>query len=369
MFSRRNRFDLWESPPFELTQRDGKAYGRGIGDDKGHIVTRLAALDAVRAVTGEYPTNIKFVIEGEEEIGSPNLPPFIDKHADKLAADACLWEFGSVDDEDRPIQFLGMRGICYVELVVRTAVRDAHSGMVGSVLENAAWRLTWALSTLKDREEHIRIDGFYDNAHPPTDRDMELLAAIPEEIDFLRERYEVDEFLNGMTGGAEFRKAQVFVPTCTINGIKTGYQDEGAKTVLPAEALAKIDFRLIPDQTPEEVVDQLRTHLDSHGFEDIEIRYLGGGRPARTDPDHPFIKLVDRTAEEAFGKPIVSWPMVGGSGPNYPFVHVLNLPVAMAGISHPDGRAHAPNENIRLDLFNKGIKHSARIMLGFGEMH
>ncbi len=360
--------EWWESPPWELTRRGDNLYARGVSDDKGHIVARLAALAAVEAVMGELPCHVKFLIEGEEEIGSPNLPPFIEQHQDRLAADACVWEFGQVDYDGAPVQYLGMRGICYVELSVQTASRDAHSGMAGSILANAAWRLVWALSTLKDRDERILIPGHYDSVVPPTERDLALLAALPDHAADILAEYQAKGFLKGMTGGPELRRAEVFEPTCTICGLESGYQGPGSKTIVPARATAKVDFRLVPNQTGEEVLANLRRHLDAQGFQDVEIRYLGGGRPARTDPDHPFIKLVNDTAEEVYGKPPVVWPMVGGSGPNYPFIHVLKVPVAMAGIGYPSGQAHAPNEHIRLGDFVQGIRHTARIVEAFGWM-
>src|SRR3990172_9391830 len=160
--------DLWDSPPFEPTLRDGKLFARGVSDDKGHIQCRLAALDAIKAVTGSYPCRLKFAIEGEEETSSVNLEEFVVSHADKLKADACVWEFGGVDHEERPEQYLGLRGICYVELSVKTASQDAHSGLGGSIFANAAWRLVWALNTLKDTNERIRIPGFYDAVKPPS---------------------------------------------------------------------------------------------------------------------------------------------------------------------------------------------------------
>jgi acetylornithine deacetylase/succinyl-diaminopimelate desuccinylase-like protein len=361
-------FELWESPPFELTRRGNSLYGRGAQDDKGHLVSRLAALQAVKAVLGEIPYNVKFLIEGEEEVGSVSLPAFIDQHQQKLAADACIWEFGTVDHDGTPIQYLGMRGICYIELSIRTMNRDAHSGMFGSILENAAWRLVWALNTLKDQNEHILIEGHYDDVEPLTEREKALLENLPDQSGAVLEMFETDHFLKGMNGGAELRRAEVFEPTCTICGLESGYLGPGSKTVLPAFAKAKIDFRLVPNQTPERVIENLRRHLDKIGCEDIEITYLGGGRPAKTDPDHPFIKLVNDSARDTYGKDPVIWPMVGGSGPNYPFTHVLNVPIAMLGIAYPGGQVHAPNEHIRVDDFARGIKHAARVVEAFARM-
>jgi len=359
--------DLWDSPPFEPEQRDGKMYGRGISDDKGHFTSRLFAIDALLAQDEELPCNTKFILEGEEEIGSVHLPDFVKTHTKELAADACIWEFGGVDHRGVPMQYLGLRGICYVELSVETATSDVHSGLGGSIFPNSAWRLIWALHSLKGENERIRIPGFYDSVLPPSARDKELLAALPPVADEYKNRYGIDHFLKGLTGGPELRTAAVFDPTCTICGLTSGYQSKGSKTVLPAKASAKVDFRLVPDQTPKQVLEQLRAHLDAEGFSDVNITFLGGGPAARTDPDDPFVKLVVDTAKGVYGVPMELAPMVGGSGPNHAFVHYLDLPVVTAGIGHPGANAHAPNENIRLDLYLKGAQHIARIMKEFGD--
>ena len=359
--------DLWESPPFELTRRGDQLFARGVSDDKGHVIARLAALDAVRRVMGELPCHVKFVIEGEEEIGSPNMPAFVADHQEKLAADACIWEFGSVDAAGAPNQSLGMRGICYVELSVETAVMDAHSGLGGSIFPNAAWRLVWALNTLKDQDERILIPGFYDNVVGPSARDLELLSKLPDHSAKMQEFYGLAGFVKGLTGGLALERTAVFEPTCTICGITTGYQGPGLKTVLPAKASAKVDFRLVPDQSPDEIVAKLRAHLDAQGFSDVQVTYHGGGRPAKVDPDDPFVQIANETAVQVYGRQPVIEPIIGGSGPNYPFIHVLGLPVVSAGIGYPGGRVHAPNENIRLaDLIN-GIRHTAYIVARFAE--
>jgi acetylornithine deacetylase/succinyl-diaminopimelate desuccinylase-like protein len=358
----------WESPPFEPAIRDGKMYARGVSDDKGHIVSRLHAIDALLDSDGELPCNIKFVIEGEEETSSVHLHEFIEVNQSKLAADACIWEFGGVDHREVPIQSLGMRGICYVELSVRTANIDAHSGLGGSIFPNAAWRLIWALRSIKGTDERIRLPGHYDDVVPPSARDRQLMEAMPEVSEEFKERYGVETFLSGLTGGVELRLAEVFEPTCTICGFTSGYQGEGGKTVLPAFASAKVDFRLVPDQKPENVLISLRTYLDKGGFEDVEITYLGGEPPARTDPDDPFVALVVRTAEPVYGHPMQITPMIGGSGPNSPFIHILGLPVATAGVGYPGSQAHVPNENMRIDLYLKGAEHITRILNAFGEL-
>jgi len=359
--------ELWDTPPFEPSLRDGKLYGRGVSDDKGHIVSRLFAIDSILDADGDLPCNIKFIIEGEEETASVNLYQFVHDNQELLRADACMWEFGGVDHTETPIEYLGLRGICYVELSVDLLSSDVHSGLGGSIFPNAAWRLVWALGTLKDEHEQILIPGFYDNIKPPSTRDRELMAALPDPADEYKSRYGVPYFLKGLTGGVDLKIEEVFSPTCTICGLTSGYQGPGSKTVLPARASAKVDFRLIPDQSPADILKKLRAHLDAQGFTDVQITDLGGDDPARTDPDDPFIQLVTGTAEEVYGKPMMLVPMVGGSGPSHPFVHLLGLPVATGGLGYPDTKAHAPNENMRVDLYLKHARHMARIIKEFAK--
>ena len=360
--------EFWTTPPFEPTLRDGRLYGRGVSDDKGHIAARLFALDSLLSVDTQLPCRVKFIIEGEEETASENLYDFVRTHKQLLEADACLWEFGSVDHRDVPTQYLGMRGICYVELSVETASTDIHSGLGGSIFPNAAWRLVWALASLKDATEHIRIAGFNDAVRPPSARDRELIRALPEVADEYKSRYGIKGFIKGISGGEKLRTEEAFTPTCTICGLTSGYQGPGSKTVMPARASAKVDFRLVPDQDPADIVRKLRIHLDANGFADVAIAELGGDAPARTDPDNPFIQLVTRTAKDVYGMQMELVPMIGGSGPIHPFVHELGLPVAMAGLGHPDTRAHAPDENIRIDLYLKHARHVARILDEFSRM-
>jgi len=359
--------ELWDSPPFEPEIRDGKMYGRGVSDDKGHLTSRLHAIDAILAEDGELPCNIKFIIEGEEETASVHLHEFISNNVERLKADACIWEFGSVDHRDRPQQYLGLRGICYVELSVTSLGTDVHSGIGGSIFPNAAWRLTWALSTLKGVDERIRIPGFYDDVVQPTDRDREFMEKLPDLAEDYKTRFGVQKFIKGLEGGMDLKLEEVFTPTCTICGLTSGYQGPGSKTVQPASASAKVDFRLVPNQMPKDILKKLRAHLDAEGFSDVEIKFLGGEPAARTDPDHPFVKLVSETAEEVYDVKMDIVPMIGGSGPNYPFVHELGLPVVCMGIGYPNTRAHAPNENFRIDLYAQHAKHTARVIREFAK--
>jgi acetylornithine deacetylase/succinyl-diaminopimelate desuccinylase-like protein len=359
--------ELWDSDPYEAEVRDGNLYGRGVGDDKGHILCRLAAIDALRAVTGELPCGVVFMIEGEEEVGSNSLAPFIEANRELFKADGCLWEFGGVDYDGRPQIFAGMRGDLYVELRAKTASRDAHSGLGGSIFPNAAWRLTWALASLKGPDERIRVPGWYDDVRAASERDMQLLEALPSDEQQLKETYGLQGFLLGASG-LELRRQQLFEPTCTISGIGGGYQGAGSKTVLPCEAMAKVDFRIVPHQDPDDLVRKLEAHLAEQGFGDIEVVRHNGYRAARVDPDAPFVKLVAETAWDVYDRPPVVSPTSGGSGPMAAFVDFLGVPIGNVGVGYPDSGAHAPNEHIRLSDFAAGVKQTARVFLRMREL-
>ena len=274
--------ELWHSPPFELTERDGRVYARGAKDDKGELVARLLALDALRARDGDYPCSIRFLVEGEEEVGSPNLPAFVESHWERLQANLAIWEEGGVDAEERPELALGARGLLYVELSVSTLSRDGHSGM-GNLLPNAAWRLSWALASLKGPDERIRIPGFYDSVKGPDERQRRLLEQLTNPERSIKESFGLSQLLNGRTGFEVV--AAPFEPTCNIAGLDSGYQGPGAKTIVPAVGRAKLDFRLVPGQEPYDIAEKLRYHLDEQGFTDVEVKVLGAERAGIVDPD------------------------------------------------------------------------------------
>ncbi|HEX5688809.1 MAG TPA: M20/M25/M40 family metallo-hydrolase, partial [Roseiflexaceae bacterium] len=265
--------ELWQSPPFEPTERDGKLYARGAADNKGNLMLRLQAIESWLATEGPLPLRINFLVEGEEEIGSIHLEEFCAAHPELLRADGCLWETGGVNALEQPAIYCGAKGICYVELVARGASHDLHSSNA-TVVPNPAWRLTWALSTLKDPDERILIPGFYDQVRPASAADLAALQTIPLDDDALLADFGIEAFLGGVSG-VERLQTHLFSPTCTICGLVSGYTGLGSKTVLPSEARAKIDFRLVPDMDPNEIVRALRAHLDSHGFGDIEILEFG----------------------------------------------------------------------------------------------
>jgi acetylornithine deacetylase/succinyl-diaminopimelate desuccinylase-like protein len=358
--------ELWTNPPFEPTERDGKLFARGVSDDKGEFIARLAAIEAVRhAHGGDLPCSVLFVLEGEEEVGSPHIARFVQDHLQELACHGAVWEGGGIDPDGHPGTSLGYRGILYVGLTVELMNRDAHSGGAHS-LPNAAWRLHRALATLKDTNEKILIPGFYEHVLPPTAADLELYDLLPDREAWLRQQLGIKSFVNDMHG-KDLMKA-VFNPTCNIDGLTAGYQGAGMKTVIPAKATAKVDFRLVPDQSPDDIFLKLRAHLDAQGFNDVKVERLGGMFPYKASASDPLVALTARTGEAVYGEPARLDPLGGGSSPAYAFAKPLGITVVDAGIGYWDGRAHAPDENIRIADFLNGARHLALILDGFAEL-
>lgn len=356
--------ELWTTPPFQPSLRDGTLYARGVSDDKGEFIARLAAVDAVREVHGGLlPCNVIFVLEGEEEIGSPHVAEFVRQHTGLLACQAAVWEGGGIDPQGSPGMTLGLRGILSVELAVQTLKMDAHSGGAHA-LPNAAWRLLRCLEILKAPDERILIPGWYAAVKPPSALDLELIEQAPDREAWLRQTFGVSEFVNGMTGKDLMRA--VFNPTCNIDGINAGYQGPGIKTVIPARARVKLDFRLVPEQDPEVLFDRLCAYLQTSGFADVEVKRLGMMWPYKASADDPFIVLTRETAEAIYQRPYQMEPLAGGSSPIYAFAGPLgNIPVVSAGIGYADSRAHSPDENMRIEDFINGTRHLARILEGF----
>ncbi len=235
--------DLWESEPFNPQIREERLYARGVADNKGDLLARLHAVEAYQATFGELPLTIKWFFEGEEEVGSPHLATFAAEHADLLAADGCMWEAGRKDESGRPTIALGLKGIMYLELRAHGAISDLHSSLA-TIVPNPAWRLVWALSTFKDENDNILIDGLMDHVTGPTTAELEMLTAIPFEEEKMRARFGISHFIRGLTGVQALKK-HLYEPTCTICGFKAGYIEQGTKTVLPNTAMVKLDFRLV----------------------------------------------------------------------------------------------------------------------------
>ncbi|GGK42507.1 peptidase M20 [Deinococcus malanensis] len=353
--------DLWNTPPFELTERDGRLYGRGASDDKGEFASRLAAVRAVKARHGgQLPVRVRWLIEGEEEVGSPSLERVVREQAASLQADGCWWEFGSISDDGRPVAFLGLKGVMCLELRAQVADSDLHSSL-GAVVDNPLYRLARAVASLRDDTGRVTISGFLDDLTPVSPADEAAIAAVPGQGETTLATYGITRPL---AAPGEYHRRLNLAPVLNVNGWGGGYQGEGSKTVLPAHGFVKLDFRLVPGQTPERVLQLLRAHLDAQDLSDIQIVELEAHQhPARADAGHPFVRACLEAAREAHGhEPIVN-PSSGGSGPMHPFMDALGgLPCVALGIGNIGGRVHAPNENIRRADFEKGVAFGVALL-------
>lgn len=357
----------WSSPPFEPQIRDGHMYGRGVADTKSNAVSRLDTLNAIRAVNGSLPVRILWVLEGEEEIGSPHLDKFISEYKDQLQAEGCVWEFGSYTWDGTPNITLGLKGMLSVELTARAANRDLHSSLAAFV-PSPVWRLVWALAAIKSPDNKIHIPGLYDAVTVPNKAQLEMLKSIPDESVRERENMGLTAFINNMEG-TDVYKASCFDPTANILGIEAGYNGPGTKTVLPKEARAKMDIRLVPDQDPEVIFESLRAFLKDKGFDDVEVSRIsneGDLLPAISDPSSAFVQKTIQACREVSGKQPVITPSSAGSGPMASFTMArprgLGLPTVCIGTGYPDSRAHGPDENIRLDDMRTHMHTFARLI-------
>jgi acetylornithine deacetylase/succinyl-diaminopimelate desuccinylase-like protein len=297
---------------------------------------------------------VRFLIEGEEESGSAHLAALLEQDATLTDGDGALKEGGGIDAAGRPHLLLGGKGIYYVELRARTMIRDAHSGGA-THLPNAAWRLLNALSTLVDGDGRVLIDGFYDDVRAPTPAELAQVRTLPFEAEEKRRIHGITDFAWRRDESAA-NLAAVFEPTCNICGIWSGFTDPGTKTVIPAEATAKIDFRLVADQDPARIGRVLREHLDRKGFRDIETVAREGTRPYRGRLDDPVVRAAKTAAESAFGKDALLVPTSGGTSPMWQVCAKRNLANVTLGMGHPGSGAHAPNENILLDNYWRALR-------------
>ncbi len=350
---------FWQTPPYEPAVRDGAVYARGVEDNKGHLLLRIQAIEAHRAVFGELPIRMRFLIEGEEESGSRNLEGLLALEPALVDGDGALKEGGGLDSGGRPQLSLGGKGILYCHFHVRTMSRDAHSGGA-THFPNAAWRLAHALASLMDERGEVLVKGFYDRVRPPTAEERAMLDAMPFDAKAVKAIVGIERFAFGR-GDDEAHDASVLEPTCNICGIESGYNGPGSKTVIPAEATAKLDFRLVPDQDPREIARLLRAHLDRAGFGDVQFSAAQGEFPYRSSPDVPLVRAAAAAAEEAFGKPPVLVPSNSGTSPMWVVCHKRRMPNVTLGMGHPGAGAHAPNEHILLANYWKGLRATARL--------
>jgi acetylornithine deacetylase/succinyl-diaminopimelate desuccinylase-like protein len=361
--------DLWDSPPFEPTVRDGELYARGAADNKGELAVRLAVIRALREQGDKLPIRIRWIIEGEEEVLSPHFDEIVRVNADLLRADGCLWEGAPARLADgRPSIGLGFKGALAVRIDVRVMDSDAHSALA-AVAPSASWRLIHVLGSLRDREGRVLIPGFYDGVRRPTEAEHKAIA---EQGDAMEEQARVNHgiraTLENVTGAA-YRERISFAPTANVAGVHGGYGGPGMKTILVAEASAWLDFRLAPDQHPARILKLLREHLEREGFHEVDVSVLGTSEAAGTPIEHPFVQRVIRVAEETSGQPASVVPRIGGS---LPIVASLQRHLGVPGLSAPDNPfsfgslVHAPNEHIHLDDLRDAIRFTYALLRDLG---
>jgi acetylornithine deacetylase/succinyl-diaminopimelate desuccinylase-like protein len=356
--------ELWESDPFEPTVRADTIFARGVADDKGDVMARIQALRLYQGEFGPLPFKLKFLIEGEEEVGSPNLAAFARGNRDLLSADACLWEGSMKDEAGRPMIFCGTKGMLYVELRAKGASYDLHS-MYGGIAPNPAWRLVQALRTIKDERGEITLDGLDELTEPPSKEDLEAISRIPFDEAALKASWGVDDFDRGLAG-EEALKEYLLRPTANIAGIQSGYTGPGSKTIVPAEAFVKMDFRLVSGQSPGPVLELLREHLYRRGFSDIQVVDLHGVEAAKTPVDSPLVHAAVEAWRDMGNEEAIVYPTIGGSGPTSLMTAELGIPTIMTGaMINPESRIHAPNESIRLDDYFESIAYFAHFFRRF----
>ncbi len=358
--------NLWSSPPFEPTVRDGRIYARGAADDKGQFVIHVNALEAHLRASGTCPVNVKFLIEGEEEIGSPDLEPFIREHTDLLRSDAVVVSDTAMFAKGIPSICHGLRGLCYLQMDVRGTSTDLHSGTFGGAVINPAFALVQILSALKDNKGKVRVPGFYEKVRKLTAEERRAFAKLPHsDAKFKKSIGAPDLF--GEPGYTTLERIWAR-PTLEINGIWGGFSGEGAKTVIPAEAHAKISARLVPDQNPKEIFRLLKSTIKKVAPKtvQVEVTEIHSGEAWLAPTDHPAVKAAGRALERAFGKTPV-FVREGGSIPVVAtFGKVLKVPSVLMGIGLHDDNLHAPNEKMDLDNFFKGNEAAAYLMEELG---
>ncbi len=357
--------DEWNVPPFAAEIRDGTLYARGAADNKGNLVARLWAARAWRAIYGTLPCCVTFVAEGEEEISSPHLEDFAAAHLDIVQADACLWEAGYRTAQGALTLYAGMKGQLYVALLVRGLSHDLHSSYA-PVAPNAAWRLIEALNTLRDPSGRVLISHFYDTVLSPNEREQELMKRFPLDVTALQQSWNARQLPGPADDPVAMTQCLLFEPTCNVCGIWSGYNGPGSKTIIPATAGVKIDFRLVPNQEPPMILALLLRHLHDQGFSDVEVRAMEGSWPAQSPVDTPLMEALIRSARSIYGIEPQVLPRNAGTGPMEPLCLRHGVPVVGgAGVGNQDSRSHAPDENIKIEDYMLGIKHIAALLAEF----
>jgi acetylornithine deacetylase/succinyl-diaminopimelate desuccinylase-like protein len=358
--------ELWTSPAFEPTIRDGRIFARGSVDDKGQLYLHIKALEAHLAARGTLPVNVIVLAEGEEEVGSVNLEQFLEREKQRLACDAVVISDSTMFAPGIPSILSSLRGMAYLEINVRGANGDLHSGMYGGAVVNPAMALARILATMHDETGRIAIPGFYDDVRPFPDHVRAQMRTLPFSDDALMHEVGVTG-LGGEPGYTTLERLWTR-PTCEVNGLLSGYTGEGAKTVLPAVSMAKVSFRLVPDQDPETIAELVQDHVDRVAPPGVTVmvEHLHGGRPWRADLQGPIIDAGKAALTAAFGRE----PVITGEGGSIPvvgdFERILGAPVLLMGFGLPGENAHAPNEWISQENYQLGIRAAAVLYEEYG---
>lgn len=358
--------ELWKSPPFTPVIDNGNIYARGSADDKGQFYTHIKAVEALMALNGELPLNVKFLIEGEEEVGGKSVARFVAENPEKLKADVALVSDTALFAPGLPTLCVGLRGLVYLEVEATGPARDLHSGLYGGAAPNAVYGLVQLLAKAKDAHGAIQIPGIYDSVAPPSPAEVESWASLPyDEAEYLREVGSMA--LTGEPGRSTFEKTWAR-PTFEVHGIAGGFTGAGAKTVIPAKAVAKVSMRLVPDQDPDAVVAAFRQWVAENQPEGVQIsvRVLSGSPGLLVNPDHPAIAVAARCFADALGRKTVfvrsggSIPIVGD------FAEHLGIPTILMGFGLPDDGLHSPNEKFAVENYYKGIATVAHFLEQYG---
>ena len=351
--------DLWQSPPFEATIRDGEIYARGASDDKGQVFMHFKAIEAHMKAQGRLPVNIKLMIEGEEEVGSAHLDAFIHEQKAALAADVVVVSDTEMFARGVPSLCYALRGLAYLQIDVRGTTTDLHSGTYGGAVANPAFVLAQILAQMKDRGGRVKVPGFYDDVRPLSDAERAEYKKLPHNEKEYRKSIGAPK-LFGESGYTTLERT-TGRPTFEVNGLLSGFTGEGTKTVLPAVAMAKVSMRLVPDQDPAKIASLFEAYVKKIAPRTVEVKVtnMHGGKPWMASLDNPYVQAAGRAIEKGFGQTPV-FTREGGSIPVVAtFQEVLGLPSVLFGVGLPDDRIHAPNEKLDLDNFHKGIIASA----------
>jgi acetylornithine deacetylase/succinyl-diaminopimelate desuccinylase-like protein len=357
--------EAWVTPPFEPTIRDGRIYARGAADNKGQHFAQLLALETLLACYQRLPCNVIVLLEGEEEIGSPHIHEFLQTHQDEFAADLVIISDGPLDISGRARLQFGVRGVLSFELRAHGAKSDLHSGNWGGVVPNPIWSLVHVLSTMKNSQGEITIKGFYDNVKAPSELERAAAAKLPVDVEGVKKTLELKHL--DAPEWRPFHDRLMFWPTLTINGLHGGYGGPGSKTVLPHEAVAKCDVRLVEAQSLDEIFAKIEAHVRRVDPE-VEFVRMDGMEPSKTPIDSPFAEPIFQAMTQARGEEPLIVPSMGGSLPNYVFTKTLGLPTFVVPYANADSANHAPNENLEVELFIKGIKTGAAILARIGQL-